>query len=187
MKLDILTRRYAKAFMDLAKQNDIVDRCHDDLRLVKNTFDSNEELRTMIHQPFISKESKQNILSEIFKDRTQSITVDLLRLIIDKDRDEILADLYDAFYELYLEYKKIAVVTVTAAVDLDEHTTNRIVNIMRHKIADSYTIEVEKKIDKNIIGGFIVRYKDYEYDASVKSTLRRLQSVSEDNLFVKGY
>jgi hypothetical protein len=45
--------------MDLAKQNDIVDRCHDDLRLVKNTFDSNEELRTMIHQPFISKESKQ--------------------------------------------------------------------------------------------------------------------------------
>ena len=28
---------------------------------------------------------------------------------------------------------------------------------------------------------------DYEYDASVVSTLKRLRSVFEDNLFVKGF
>ena len=77
--------------------------------------------------------------------------------------------------------------TVTSAIDLDENTTDRIVNIMRHKIVDKDTVHVKKVIDKNIIGGFKVNYMDYEYDASVVSTLKRLHSVFEENLFVKGY
>ena len=82
MKPNILTHRYAKAFLDLAMQTDVVDKCHDDLRLVKNTFENNEELRTLIHQPFLSKERKKIILTRIFKDRTESITIDLLCLQI---------------------------------------------------------------------------------------------------------
>ncbi len=187
MKPNILTHRYAKAFLELAMQKDVVDKCHDDLRLVKNTFDNNEELRTLIHQPFLSKERKKNILTKLFKERTESITVDFLCLLIEKDRDELLSNIYDVFHELYLDYKKIAVVTVTSAVDLDDNTINRIVNIIKHKIVGKVTIEVEKNIDKTIIGGFIVRYNDYEYDASVRNTLKRLQSEFEKNLFVKEY
>ena len=188
MKSYILTHRYAKAFMDLAVQNNVVDKCYDDMRLVRDAFAGNEELRNMIYQSFVSKEHKKNILMKLFGDKTEPITVNMLCLLIDKDREEIIASIYDAFYELYLEYKKIAVVTVTTAVALDEETTNRIVNILRHKIVDKDTIQIEKVIDKNIIGGFVVRYKDYEYDASVKNTLRRLQSsMSESNLFVKEY
>ena len=47
-------------------------------------------------------------------------------------------------------------------------------------------LEDKNVIDKNIIGGFKVSYEDYEYDASVVSTLKRLHSVFEENLFVKG-
>ena len=187
MKPNILTHRYAKAFLDLAMQKDVVDKCHDDLRLVKNTFENNEELRTLIHQPFLSKERKKNILTRIFKDRTESITIDLLCLLIENNRDEILSSIYDVFHELYLDYKKIAVVAVTSAVDLDDDTINRIVNILKHKIVGKDTIEVERNIDKSIIGGFIVRYGDYEYDASVRNTLKRLHSEFEKNLFVKEY
>ena len=88
---------------------------------------------------------------------------------------------------MYLDYKKIAVVTVTSAVELDEHTTDRIVNILKHKIVDKDTIQIKNVIDRNIIGGFKVGYMDYEYDASVVSTLKRLHSVFEENLFVKGF
>ena len=54
--------------------------------------------------------------------------------MIEKNRDEIIIDIYDEYYAMYLDYKKIAVVTVTSAVALDEQTTNRIVNILKHKI-----------------------------------------------------
>ena len=62
MKSYILTHRYAKAFMDLAVQNNVVDKCYDDMRLVRDAFAGNEELRNMIYQPFVSKEHKKNIL-----------------------------------------------------------------------------------------------------------------------------
>ena len=92
---------------------------------------------------------------------------------------------YDSYYELYLELKKIAVVTIISAVPLDEHTTNRIVNILKYKIVDKDTIEIKNIVDKSIIGGFKVNYKDYQYDASVQDTLRRLHGVFSKNLYVK--
>ena len=187
MKPNILVHRYAKAFLDLAIQNGVVDKVLGDLLLVKTTLKENKELDLLVHQPFVSKVHKTNILTKIFKDRVDVITLNLLSLLIEKNREEIIDDIYDEYYELYLEYKKIAVVTVTSAIDLDENTTDRIVNIMRHKIVDKDTVQVKKVIDKNIIGGFKVNYMDYEYDASVVSTLKRLHSVFEENLFVKGY
>jgi F-type H+-transporting ATPase subunit delta len=135
----------------------------------------------------VSKVHKTNIINKIFKDRVEKITLDLVNLLIEKNRDEIIDDIYDEYHELYLEHKKIAVVTVTSAVVLDEHTTNRIVNILKHKIVKRDTIQIKNVIDKNIIGGFKVSYMDYEYDASVVSTLKRLHSVFEENLFVKGF
>ena len=77
--------------------------------------------------------------------------------------------------------------TVTSAVDLDEQTTKRIVDVLKHKIVEKDTIQIKNVIDKNIIGGFKVSYEDYEYDASLVSTLKRLHSVFEENLFVKGF
>ena len=187
MKPNILVHRYTKAFLDLAIQKGLVDKSLDDLLLVKTTLKENKELDTLIHEPFLSKIHKTNIMSRIFKDRVDAITLDLINLLIEKNRDEIIADIYDEYYAMYLDYKKIAVVTVTSAVELDEHTTDRIVNILKHKIVDKDTIQIKNVIDRNIIGGFKVGYMDYEYDASVVSTLKRLHSVFEENLFVKGF
>ena len=187
MKPNILVHRYAKAFMNLAIQNGIVDKVLDDLLLVKTTIEGNKELNTLIHQPFVSKESKLNILKRLFKERIDAITLDLLDLLIEKNRDSIITNIYDEYYMMYLDHKKIAVVTVTSAVTIDDKTTERIVNILKHKIVKKDTIQVKNVIDKNIIGGFKVSYMDYEYDASVVSTLKRLHSVFEDNMFVKGF
>lgn len=187
MKPNILVHRYAKAFLDLAIQNNIVDKVLDDLLFVKTTFEENKELEILIHQPFVSKIHKTNIVDKIFKDRVEKITLDLVNLLIEKNRDEIITNVYNEYYELYLDYKKIAVVKVTSAVALDELTTNRIVNILRHKIVNKDTVQVKNVVDKKIIGGFKVSYMDYEYDASVVSTLKRLHNVFEDNLFVKGF
>ena len=187
MKPNILVHRYTKAFLDLAIQKGLVDKSLDDLLLVKTTLKENKELDTLIHEPFLSKIRKTNIMSRIFKDRVDAITLDLINLLIEKNRDEIRADIYDEYYAMYLDYKKIAVVTVTSAIELDEHTTDRIVNILKHKIVDKDTIQIKNVIDRNIIGGFKVGYMDYEYDASVVSTLKRLHSVFEENLFVKGF
>lgn len=187
MKTKLLAYRYAKAFLELAIQNNIVDAVLHDLLLVKKTIEDNKELNMLMHQPFVSKTQKINIISKLFRERVKSITLNLIKLLIEKNREDIITKVYEEYHDLYLEHKKIAVVIVTSAVELDEKTTDRIVNIIRSKIVGKDNIEVKTVIDKDIIGGFIVRYKDYEYDASVRHTLKRLHYVFEENLFVKGY
>lgn len=187
MKHSLLVHRYAKAFLELAIQNELVDKALNDLLLVKTTIEGNKELDLLIHQPFVSKERKTNIINRLFADRVSKITLNLVNLLIEKNRDSIITNVYDEYYELYLDYKKIAVVTVTSAVALDEKTTDRIVNILKHKIVKKDTVEIRNLVDKNIIGGFIVKYNDYVYDASIVHTLKRLHTDFEENLFVKGY
>ena len=87
MKPSILVHRYTKAFLDLAIQNDVVDKVLDDLLLVKTTLEGNKELDILIHQPFVSKVHKTNIINKIFKDRVEKITLDLVNLLIEKNRE----------------------------------------------------------------------------------------------------
>ena len=187
MKNNLLVNRYTRAFLDLAIENDIVDQALDDLLLVKKTIEENKEFSLLINRPFVSITQKINIINRLFKERINELSLRFINLLIEKNREEIITNVYDEYYALYLEHKKIAVVTVTSAVSLDEKTTERIVNILKHKIVKKDTIEIKNVIDRNIIGGFIVKYMDYEYDASVRNTLKRLHSVFENNLFVKGF
>ena len=187
MKYTVLIHRYAKALLDYAVKNDAVERILDDLKLVNETLLQSRELQTLLNQPFVSKAHKINILTELFKNRITDTCLDFLNLMIDKNRESIMGNIYQKYYELYLEYKKIGVVTVTTAVELDKHTTERIVKILQHKIIKKDTIEINNVIDKDIIGGFIFNYDDYQYDASVKATLKRLNSIFDENLFIKGY
>lgn len=187
MKSDSLLYRYAKAFLELSIQNNIVDKSVSDLLLIKTAIDDNKELNSIIDSPFVSKERKKNILIRLFENRVEPVTLDFISLVVAKNRISILSLIYDKYFEIYNDYKKNAVVTVISAVSLDKVTTDRIINIMKHKISDMNSIVVNNVIDKSIIGGFIVKYKDYEYDASVRYNLKRLHSVFEENLFVKEY
>lgn len=181
----LLVHRYAKAFLELAIRNNMVDQALDDLKIVTKTLKENKELYSLFTKPFMSKFRKRNILKEIFEKYVSPKTLDLLYLMINKNREDCIIDIYNQYYEMYLEYKNIAVVTITSAIKLDEKTKQRMINILHHKL-NSY-IQIENKIDKDIIGGFIVNYKDYRYDASIVSTIKRLHKMFEQNLFVKGY
>lgn len=59
MKDTLLTRRYAKAFLEYTIKNDMVDQGLADLELLTQTFNEQRELRIILSQPFISKEKKK--------------------------------------------------------------------------------------------------------------------------------
>lgn len=187
MRFTVLVGRYAKALFDAAVNNDVVDKTLHDMKFVDDTLESSAELRNMINQPFISKTHKRNIFEKLFKDRISDMTLNFLKLMVEKNREDVIINIYEKLYDLYLEYKKIAVVTITSALPLDDATKQRVINILKHKITEESSIEINNVIDKDIIGGFIVNYKDFHYDASVKGTVKRLHKNFSENLFVKGY
>lgn len=185
MRNTLLVKRYAKAFFEYALKNDIVDRCRDDLKIVSDTLEENKELRIILEKPFVSTDRKVEILTRIFKSYILEIGVQLLSMMVRKGRASYIRYIFEEYETLYLKHKNISIVTITTAVELDDATKQRMVRVVEGKLKG--TVEMKSRIDKSIIGGFIVEVDDYRFDASVKNVIERLYKNFNQNVFVKGY
>ena len=185
MKNTLLIRRYAKAFLDYAIKNNMADQGLADLELLTETLTGHRELRNILSQPFLSKAKKESIINRIFKDKISENTLKFITLMVEKNRQDYIPQILDTYRELYNEYKGIAEVTITTAIQIDEPTQKKLLYFVKDKITGN--IQITNKIDKNIIGGFIINYLDYQYDRSIRNELKSLQSLFNDNLYVKGY
>ena len=185
MRNTLLIRRYAKAFLDYAIKNDMADQGLADLEVLTKTLQGNRELRTILSQPFLAKSKKEAIINRIFKDKISDNTLKFIILMLDKNRQDIIPQILVTYRELYNEYKGIAEVTITTAVKIDEPTQQKLLYFVKDKVKGN--VMIINNIDKSIIGGFIINYLDYQYDRSVRNELKKLQSLFNDNLYVKGY
>ena len=185
MKNTLLIRRYAKAFLDFAIKNNMTEQGLADLELITKTLKSHRELRNILSQPFLPKAKKEAIISMIFGDKISDNTLKFITLMLDKNRQDIIPMILVTYRELYNEYKGIAEVTITTAVKIDEPTQHKLLYFVKDKVSGN--VVIINKIDKSIIGGFIINYLDYQYDRSIRNELKSLQSIFNDNLYVKGY
>ena len=185
MKNTLLIRRYAKAFLEYAIENKMTDQGLADLELLTKTLQDNRELRNILSQPFLSKNKKETIINRIFKGQISDKTLNFIKLMLDKNRHEIIPMILVPYRELYYEYKNIAEVTITTAVKIDEPTQQKLIWFVKDKINGD--VQIINKIDKSIIGGFIINYLDYQYDRSIRNDLKKLQGLFDENLYVKGY
>ena len=185
MKDILLSKRYAKAIFDIAIEKDAVEMVKADLDIIASVFAENAELRQIIANPFVSNERKLSIFKSLFGESVSPMTIDFLAIIIEKKREDQIQYIAEQYADMYLDYKNIAIVKITSAVELDDQTLNRIAK----KMADKTTkqIQVVNVIDKKIIGGFIINMDDYQYDASVQNVMHQLRRSFDENLFVKGY
>lgn len=185
MKDTLLTRRYAKAYLEYAIQNQMTDEGLSDMQTISETINESRELRRILSEPFITDNKKNDILIRVFKGNVSDKTLNFISLMIDKNRSDIIADVYEQYRELYNEYNNIAVVTVTTAVKIDETMTQKFLYFVKDVVKGN--IQIVNDIDEKIIGGFIIRRGDYVYDASVRTKLKNLSKIFSENLYVKGY
>ena len=59
--------RYAKAILDMAKDNKALDAVEKDMRSIATTISGSKELRDVLASPVVSGTMKKNALLEIFK------------------------------------------------------------------------------------------------------------------------
>ena len=185
MKNTLLIRRYAKAFLEYAIENKMTEQGLADLELLTSTLQSHRELRNILSQPFLSKAKKETIITKIFEGKISDKTLNFIKLMLDKNRHDIIMYILAPYRELYYEYNNIAEVTITTAVKIDEPTQQKLIWFVKDKINGD--VQIINKIDKNIIGGFIINYLDYQYDRSIRNDLKKLQGLFDENLYVKGY
>lgn len=171
--------RYAKAMLDLAVDNKSTDAVEKDMRSVLSTLADSKELHRMIASPVVSSEAKKNVLLEIFKG-SDSITTGLLDILVSNKRIELLNHVAEKYIILNEQLKGEGVAFVTTAVplsaDLEKKILAKISGLTPNKVV------IQNFVDESIIGGFVLRMGDLQFDSSIATKLSNLKREFTNSL-----
>ena len=164
--------RYAKAILEIADSKKVASEVNADMALISSTINTNAELNTFIQSPTINVEQKENALLGVFTN-ANAVTKSLFYLLKENKRFEILDAVALEYNKLFDIMNGVEVAQVTTAVAMDAALEAKV----SAKIAtfSDKKITIENTIDPSIIGGFILRIGDKQYNGSVANRLQVLK------------
>ncbi len=180
MRVNLLAKRYAQALFDLSLEYKIVEKVASDMRMVGRVLTENRELRRVMANPVLNGEKKIKILDRLFRERLNELTLRFFNLIVRKGREVYLESICLAFENIYKDYKNVVGAELITATKSDDKIRKLVVGKLK-AITDK-DIELKEIVNEDIIGGFVLRLEDYQYDASVTTQLRRLRKNYADKL-----
>ena len=164
--------RYAKAFLSITKSEDDLSRMFKDMSSVKKGFEQSQELKLFIDSKVIKDTDKVETLKKVFPDLS-TYSTNLLAHIMNRGRIDLFDDVAKCFIELYNEKMGNQKVTLISASKLSDDILTEIKS--KVKSLTSKNVYLTNKVDKNLIGGFILKVGDKQYDASFKQQLKNLE------------
>lgn len=164
--------RYAKAILDFANSKSVAIEVSQDMTLIANTIKENNELQDFIENPTLRNEVKNNALLEVFAS-VNDVTKGLFQLLFENKRFEILESIAVEYNKLFDEANGIEVAKVTTAVAMTPELEAKV--LAKIKEFSNKKVSIESTIDPTIIGGFILRIGDKQYNASVANRLQVLK------------
>ncbi len=185
MKEIKLASRYAKALFDFSIEQNALEQIKEDMKLVMSVCKQNREFRLMLESPIIFTDKKEAIIIEVFGKHIQEISRNFLLIIIRKNREALIDGIAQQFIEQYKEYKNITTAELATAVQLDPDVKKNVISLLEDQTKGE--IELIEEIKEELIGGFVLSYKDYQYDSSVKKQIKELKKDFDTNLYIRGF
>jgi len=169
----IVADRYAEALFDLAKEAGLVDQLDQELALMTQTVAENAELRLLFEHPLVAREDKKTIAVKIFGPHIHPLTLNFLQLLFDKSRGNILELIQARFHHLASLLARRMVVQVTTAVPVSPEDIDR----FRERLERDWDrkLDIEHRVDPDILGGARMRVEDQVFDGSIRGALETLR------------
>jgi F-type H+-transporting ATPase subunit delta len=173
--------RYAKAIISLAKDKKLTEEVNRDMSLINKTVNENPELSRFLKSPVVKDKMKKNALLEIFKS-VNGITLGLFNILLENNRIDLLPLVALKYRDLYNELNGIQIARVTTAIPLTPALEMKIQQKVRELTGNE--AEIKNIIDESIIGGFVLRVGDIQYNGSVQAQLTNLRRELKNNTYV---
>ena len=161
-------RRYSKAIFDIAEEKKQVKEIYELLNSAMVLYRTDKEFKNFIRNPLISNEEKKLVLNEIFgKDNRDNLNI--LLYILDKGRINCIKYIVAEYLKIYYRKNRILDVRATFTKELTEEQKKKLIDKLSQKTGKEINLEI--KIDKNILGGGIIRIGDKIIDGSIRREL----------------
>ncbi len=165
--------RYSKAVLDLANSNGKGEVVLGDMRDIVATLSESKDLRLLLQSPVVKGADKKTILNEIFKD-SDTHTNGLLDILVTNKRTNLLGLVAESYIDLYNRQQGIQTAKVISAVPLNKALEDKVLAKVK-ELTGSNDVAIDNIVDESIIGGFILRVGDLQYNASIANQLGKLK------------
>lgn len=177
--------RYAKSLLGLAIEQKSEDAIYADMQTLLAAVESSRDLALLLKNPIVNTDKKKNILKGIFGGKISEVTLAFLNIILSKKREFYIEDITRQFIQSYKAYKGIETAVVKTPFKLDEKLRAEIMNILTQSAKGK--VELVEQIDKDLIGGFVLKMNNRQVDTSIETKLREIRRELKINLYEKNY
>ena len=174
--------RYAKAILSLALDKNNADEVNENMQLIANTLDGSKDLQIVLNSPVIKVDTKEKTLLSIFGSSINNVSKGLIHLLIENKRLEVLGEIAKQYTIIYDFHKGTQAAIVTSAVPLTDSLKEKILTKVKNIVGKK--VSIENIVDPSLIGGFILRVGDKQFDASISGEMNDLRRQFDDNLYV---
>lgn len=172
--------RYAKALLREASKANQEKELLEDMNTILDTFKSNKNLQQVIKNPIVKVSDKKEVLLAVFKNQSQ-LTKSLINVLTENKRIELLETISQSVIQLYNKEKGIETATVITAIPLTKELEEKVYNKIK-ELTGSTQVSLTNQIDPSIIGGFILRVGDKQYNASIANNLATIKKEFSKSL-----
>lgn len=164
--------RYAKAALSTSLEQNNETALAQDMEAIRSVFTENSELLAFLQNPVVNNAAKADTVNKVFPN-LNSLSKEVVALLAKNNRIDLLNEVAVAYLTLLKQHqgKETAIVTTAVALTPDLEKTI----LAKAKQLSSAEITIENTIDPSIIGGFILRIGDVQYNASVAHQLDQLK------------
>ena len=168
-----LAKRYATAMLSVALKEGAVGQVRELLLSLKAAYQQDAAFRGALAQPRIPKAARKELLRKPFEGKAPASFLDLLDLLVEKHRVNLIPDLSDSFDALADESRGVVRANVQTTFALTPAQEKRLLEVLN--AATGKKVEMKVAVDRGLEGGLSVRIGDRVLDGTIVNRVKGLR------------
>ena len=169
-----VSRRYARALLELGEADGNLDALVADMTKISEIYEQSADLKVAVDNPLVALPTKQAILRELCDKLQVGKTAKSTALLLgDRRRFQLLPEITQLLREMSDMKRGTVRAEVTTAIALSDAFYEKLKTTLE-KLSKKRVV-LDKKNDPALIGGVVLRIGDLVLDSSLKSRLDGLK------------
>ncbi len=165
-------RIYADALFQAAEEQGRLEQVREDLGDFVEAIRQVPELEALLTNPEIDPAARRTALEDVLGGADELLR-NFVLLVSEKGRAGEIPEIAREFERLVAVQERRLEVELTTAVELSDDEAQEIVKQIEQ--AAGRTVEATRKVDPDLVGGFVLQAGSFRVDASVRGRLERLR------------
>lgn len=168
-----ISKEYASALFEIAREKNAVDETAEALRLVLDQFETSPEYADLLSSPNIPTKERISLIEEAFEKYLPDHLLYFLMLLCEKGHIKELERCFEEYITMNKAFSKISEARIISATELTESEKEALLKKLE-KISGN-TVNASFEIDESIIGGLIIYIDDKIIDGSLRHKLKEIK------------